>query len=169
MELSDKEINRIIETANMMPHDVASVLEVGCGDGRVSKTIGDKFNLTGIDIDTVRIKLFPGKKIIADISKLPIKNNQFDLVLSSEVLEHLDDETLLFAIKEILRVANKYILITVPFNETLPSQWVKCSKCGQIFHAWGHVRRFNLEILKKLFCDALLIEKRYQQLITTDI
>ena len=83
------------------------------------------------------------------------------MVLSSEVLEHLDDETLLFAIKEILRVANKYILITVPFNETLPSQWVKCSKCGQIFHAWGHVRRFNLEILKKLFCDALLIEKRY--------
>lgn len=166
MELPDKEISRIFETADMILQDlilqdVASVLEVGCGDGRVSKIVCDTFNLTGIDIDNVRIKAFPGKKIIADISNLPMKNNKFDLVFSSEVLEHLDDEVLLSAISEISRVAKKYILITVPFEETLPAQWIKCSKCGHIFHAWGHVRRFNLGMLKKLFSDAPLIEKKY--------
>lgn len=161
MELSDKEVIRISETLDMIPPGVGSILEVGCGDGRVTKSIYQKYNLTGIDIDKGKIKTFPGNKIIADISWLPIKNAKFDLVLSTEVLEHLDDQAYLFALREISRVAKKYILITVPFEETLSAQWNKCSKCGHIFHPWGHVRRFTLEILKRIFKYASLIEKRY--------
>jgi len=161
MELSEKEVTRISETVEMIPQDVDSILEVGCGDGRVSKFIRRNSKLTGIDIDSIRIKTFSGNRIIADISELPIRNCTFDLVLSTEVLEHLNDETFYFATSEISRVAKKYILITVPFEETLSAEWVKCSKCSHIFHAWGHVRRFNLEILKKLFDGAALIKKRF--------
>lgn len=160
MELSDKEVIRIAETLDMIPPGVGSILEVGCGDGRVIKSIYQKYNLTGIDINKGKIKTFPGNKIIGDISRLPIKKEKFHLVLSTEVLEHLDDQAYLFALREISRVVKKYILITVPFKETLSAQWNKCSKCGHIFHSWGHIRRFNLKILKKLFKDAFLIEMR---------
>jgi len=151
MELSDREITRIGETIGMIPQDVASILEVGCGDGRVSSRVGRKVSLTGIDIDSAKISAYPGSKIIGDIANLPIKSNRLDMVLICEVLEHLTDRTLFVALQEIERVTNKYILVTVPFEETLPAQWRKCSKCGYIFHAWGHVRRFRLKTLRDFF------------------
>jgi SAM-dependent methyltransferase len=162
MELPDKEIIRITETIDTIPQDVVSILEVGCGNGSLSKPICNKFKLTGIDIDNDIIKTFPGKKITADVANLPIREAKFDLVLVPEVLEHLEDESLISALKEILCVAKKYILITVPFEENLSAQWVKCSKCAHIFHVWGHVNRFDLGTLKNLFKDdTLLIEKRF--------
>jgi len=54
----------------------------------------------------------------------------------------------------------KYVLITVPFEEVLSAQWLKCSKCGHIFHAWGHLRRLDLRMLKNLFEHTHLIQKR---------
>lgn len=158
MELSHKELNRISETVDMITQDLDLILEVGCGDGRMAKSICDKFDVVGIDIDKDRIKAFPGKKIIADISRITIKSEKFDVVLAAEVLEHLDNEIFPLAMTEITRVSRKYILITVPFEESLPSEWDKCSKCGNIFRAWGHLRTFNLEILGKLFKYAQLIE-----------
>jgi len=161
MELSNKEIIRINETVNMIPQDVSSILELGCGDGRILRALPDKVHGTGIDIDSVRIKLFPGNKIIGDISKLPIKSMMFDMVLCCEVLEHLDDKALFFVLEEIQRVAKKYILITVPFKETLSAQWRKCCECSFVFHAWGHVRRFDLALLKSLFRNVQLKERRF--------
>ena len=158
MELSNKEIIRINETVNMIPQDVSSILELGCGDGRILRALSNNVHETGIDIDFDRIKLFRGNKIIGDISKLPIKSIMFDMVLCCEVLEHLDNKTLFFTLEEIQRVAKRYILITVPFKETLSAQWRKCCKCAFVFHAWGHVRRFDLTTLTDLFRNAQLIK-----------
>jgi hypothetical protein len=84
------------------------------------------------------------------------------MVLACEVLEHLDDKNMLLALDEIQRVAKQYILITVPFKETLSAQWRKCSKCSHIFHAWGHLRQFDKVLLKNLFFgNAQLIESRF--------
>jgi SAM-dependent methyltransferase len=160
MEISEKEMVRINETIDIIPRGVSSILEVGCGDGRVSKKLHNNCNLTGIDIEPIRIKLYPGNKLIGDISNLPIKSRQFDMVLACEVLEHLDHETMLFALDEIQRVAKRYILITVPFKETLSAQWHKCSKCNHIFHGWGHLRQFDMALLENLF-SVPLIEKRF--------
>lgn len=158
MNLSEKETIRINETVKMIPFGLSSLLEVGCGDGRVSNFLPEKIKATGFDIDREKIKHYPGNKIIADISKIPIKQNTFDLVLITEVLEHLDDEIYHSALSEILRITKQYILITVPFNETLSANWDKCSECGYIFHAWGHIRKFNGKILKNLFENATLLK-----------
>lgn len=144
----------------MVPQDVSSILEVGCGDGRVSRKVRNRCSLTGIDIDSFQIKACPGNTIVGDIANLPIKSRKFDMVLSCEVFEHLDDKTLFLALEEIQRVSKRYILITVPFNETLSAQWRKCCECAFVFHAWGHVRRFDLVLLKSLFRDAQLIQQR---------
>lgn len=96
------------------------ILDAGCGEGfsinRLHENkIGEK--LEGIDDSKIALangkKLFPYLKIkIGNIQHLPYKDNSFDLVLCTEVLEHLQNPSLV--LKEILRVSSKYIIISVP-------------------------------------------------------
>lgn len=161
MGLTDKELRRISETISMIPQDVASMLEVGCGDGRVSRRVDWKVKLIGLDIAWGKISDYPNKKIIGDIAKLPIKPNSFDMVLACEVLEHLPERTLFSVLQEMVRVTKRYILFTVPFKETLSAQWCRCSKCSYIYHVWGHLRTFDLNTLKSFFANDHLIEMRF--------
>lgn len=96
------------------------VLDVGCGEGytleKLRKAKIGKY-LEGIEylqeaIDLGR-KLHPHIKIKkGSIYELPYKDNSFDMVLCTEVLEHLEDPRK--GLKEILRVTSKYCLISVP-------------------------------------------------------
>ncbi len=97
-----------------------TILDVGSGEGYTleklrKKGIGKR--LEGIEYLQEAIDL--GRKFHPDIIikkgtiyKLPYKNSSFDLVLCTEVLEHLEDPEKGF--KEILRVTKKYCLISVP-------------------------------------------------------
>ena len=161
MGLTDKELRRISETIAIIPQDVASMLEVGCGDGRVSSRIGRKVRLIGLDIASAKISAYPGSKLIGDIANLPIKTNKFDIVLGCEVIEHINNRNLSFALQEMERVTNRYILVTVPFKETLPAQWCKCSNCSYVYHAWGHLRGFDLNSVRSLFVNLRLVETRF--------
>lgn len=99
---------------------VDSILDVGCGEGFTlnrlkEKGIGKK--LEGIEYQNAAIEL--GKKTYPDIKitqgsiyELPYKDNAFDLVLCTEVLEHLDNPQK--ALKELVRVSNKLLVISVP-------------------------------------------------------
>lgn len=97
-----------------------SILDVGCGEGFTlhklqQQGIGEK--LEGIEYQKKAIAL--GKKQYPDIvikqgsiDKLPYKDNAFDLVLCTEVLEHMDNPEK--ALKELVRVSKKYVLLSVP-------------------------------------------------------
>ncbi len=101
-----------------------TILDVGCGEGFTlnylqKHKIGKR--LEGIeysdDAITLGKKLYPSltfKK--GNIYKLPYKDNSFDLVVCTEVLEHLDNPRK--AYKELIRVSKRFILLSVP-NEPL--------------------------------------------------
>ncbi|MGA2967578.1 MAG: class I SAM-dependent methyltransferase [Candidatus Levyibacteriota bacterium] len=99
---------------------VDSILDVGCGEGFTlnrlrEKGIGKK--LEGLEYSKDAIALgretYPDIKISqGSIYKLPYKDNAFDLVLCTEVLEHLDKPQ--DALKELVRVSKKYLVISVP-------------------------------------------------------
>lgn len=96
------------------------ILDVGCGEGYTLEKlrrnrIGDY--LEGIEYLQEAIDL--GKALRPEIKikkgsiyELPYKDNSFDMVLCTEVLEHLEDPRK--GLKEILRVTSKYCLISVP-------------------------------------------------------
>lgn len=100
------------------------ILDVGCGEGvglnhLQSKNIG-KY-LEGIDYSKEALilakKFYPSLKFRqGDIYKLPYRENEFDLVICSEVLEHLDKPEK--AVGEMKRVTNKFLLFSVP-NEPI--------------------------------------------------
>lgn len=97
-----------------------SVLDAGAGEGftlvKLARCkIGKR--VEGVDNSerAVKIgkKMYPGLNLIqGDIYNLPYKDNSFDIVLCTEVLEHLEDPGR--ALEELKRVTKKYIMLTVP-------------------------------------------------------
>lgn len=103
---------------------IDSVLDVGCGEGFIlnklkSENIGKYWQ--GIDYAKEAIEI--GRKIHPDLNlkqgsiySSGFNDNSFDLVICTEVLEHLEDTKK--ALKEVLRISKKYVLLSVP-NEPL--------------------------------------------------
>lgn len=104
--------------------NVNSILDAGCGEGFTleflrNQKIGRTYE--GIDfLDTaieIGHKVHPNIKLLqASIYDLPYKNDSFDVVLCTEVLEHLRKPKK--ALKELFRVSKKYVLLSVP-NEPI--------------------------------------------------
>ena len=97
-----------------------TILDAGCGEGFVLSLLLEhsiKAKMTGIDISSEAIKIAKSNNrkmslLKGDIYGLSFDDNAFDLVLCSEVLEHLDDPRK--ALKELKRVSKKYLLLSVP-------------------------------------------------------
>lgn len=75
-----------------------SILDLGCGEGSRLDLLrdGSEKRAVGVDISETAIRMakknYPGIKFIrADLEKLPLKDNSFDLVYSAYVLEHLSN------------------------------------------------------------------------------
>lgn len=88
------------------------ILDVGCGRGLVFMALDlikkrkIKFEYYGIDLNSKFLKSIKTKAIlsIGSVTKMPYKNNFFDLIVASQVLEHLTEKDLSLALKEIRRV-----------------------------------------------------------------
>ncbi len=118
-----------------------TVLDAGCGEGftlaRLQKE-GIGKHLEGIDYSLDAINL--GKKNHPslslkqdDIYNLPYSDNSFDLVICSEVLEHLEHPKK--ALNEIVRISKKYCLLSVP-NE--PIFMISNFLRGKNLSRWGN-------------------------------
>lgn len=119
--LNNFEDNLIREVKNLNP---SSILDVGCGEGFTleklrERNIGE--HLEGVDYLDLAIKLgkkeHPQLKLkTGSIYDLDYKDNSFDVVICSEVLEHIDDPAK--GLAELVRVSKKYCVLSVP-NEPI--------------------------------------------------
>lgn len=104
----------------LMGKKIESVLDAGAGEGITLRKIKDKHigkKHEGIEYMDEAIEI--GKKVNPDITikkgniyELPYKDATFDLVICTEVLEHLDDPKK--ALQELRRVSKKYLILSVP-------------------------------------------------------
>jgi SAM-dependent methyltransferase len=104
------------------------VYEAGCGEGFISQHIyhhridmQKMVKISASDLSETVIKRaileYPHIRFhVRSIYHLKEKNDSYDLVIASEVLEHLEEPEL--AIEEIFRISRNYILISVP-NEPI--------------------------------------------------
>lgn len=120
--MSDYDVSRRIELIDgMMPDSAAqlSCLEVGCGTGRISEYLYPRVNaLTVLDISSrlasavaERLEVRP---LAGDACHLPLADATFDLVISSECIEHTEQP--LRAVAEMARVVKHggFVIITTP-------------------------------------------------------
>jgi ubiquinone/menaquinone biosynthesis C-methylase UbiE len=97
-----------------------NILDAGCGEGFVSRYLlakNHKIRLKGLDVNKKVLlefkKILPQTKtVLGDINMLPFQNDEFDLILAIEILEHLLEPPK--ALSEIKRVTKKFCLLSVP-------------------------------------------------------
>jgi ubiquinone/menaquinone biosynthesis C-methylase UbiE len=115
----------VVEIIEPMMDKGSTILEVGCSSGHLLRTLGKKdknIKYIGVDIDQYaiskgnvelgRIKLAgieSAQLIEAEVTKLPFDSNSFEIVVSLNVLEHLNEPSR--AIRELLRCAKNYLVI----------------------------------------------------------
>ena len=98
------------------------ILDIGCGDGVLLSLISQNTlaKLSGIDQDLKSLQIaktkVKAKFAKASAYKLPFTKNSFNLVIASEVIEHLKTpEKMLKEIKRVLKPKGK-VIITTPIK-----------------------------------------------------
>ena len=121
-----KDIEEFWQKLGKIIKENKKILDVGCGSGFIASEMTKRYNLDRknfylIDIDNYLI--FPENKgmnfFSSDISfsKLPFANDSFDIVLSSQVIEHLENPfNYLREIERVLKPGGYFIL-------SLPNGW----------------------------------------------
>ena len=143
-EQSPENLNRINAIISLIPNCVESVLDVGCGDGCIINKLHDEgYESYGIDISSKALSYVKCRKKQMPCDNLQFEDNSFDLIISSEMIEHLDDTTFVNSLEEMERVSRKYIIISVPYDEFLRSRMTKCLFCGKEHHIYNHLRAFS--------------------------
>lgn len=104
-----------------LPAD-AEVLDVGCGNGVISRSLGEKgFKVQGVDVSEKAIerarqlnKYSNVKFDVISAEQLVADGKQYHAVICSEVLEHLNNpQILLTTLRDILK-DNGVLIVTVP-------------------------------------------------------
>jgi len=106
--------------------DPRTCLDIGCGMGQLVGELRKKnIDARGIEISTyalekasVNVKDYLS---FGDIVDIPYDDNSFDLVVSYDVLEHLERSHLQRAIKESIRVSRRWVLHKVYTRE---NKWI---------------------------------------------
>jgi len=144
----------------LIPSDVGTILDAGCGNGIIANALAKEYQVTGIDVSEAALEGVQCSKQLASVTAIPFPDASFDLVICSQVLEHLDDEALEQACQELKRVSRRYLLISVPHEEPLLQKQYKCADCGHTAHIHGHLQYFTLNRLHALFTPEFFVFKQ---------
>ena len=152
----------VLGILKFIPNNVYSIIDIGCGNGIITNELAKHYSVLGVDNSEEALNYLKCERIKSSSSNIPVKDQSFDMVFSSELLEHLSYDILLKTISEFTRIAKKYIIITVPNQELLEKNFIKCPKCGYIFHSYGHLNSFSKDdIIKLLGNDFKCLETNY--------
>ena len=148
-------INFLIQQINR--YDSSTILDFGCGDGRLLNElkIKNKYNLIGYEISSQASLFFnafnPQIKLINSTENLKLLADKIDLIIFSEVIEHIPDDKINENINLIYKLLKKdgILIVTAP-HENIP------------VHK-KHYRHYNSKTLLNNFDLSMfeLVEKRY--------
>ncbi len=148
-------IEKIIE---WIPEDVQTIVDVGCGNGVITNVLGSHYNVTGVDRSEHALESVETKKLSASADSIPLPDQSFDMVFSSELLEHLNDELLKGTIAEMKRLSKKYVFITVPNDENPDKLSIRCPECKYVYNSPNHLRRFKAGDFPTLFPEHKILK-----------
>ncbi|HEY6901906.1 MAG TPA: class I SAM-dependent methyltransferase [Puia sp.] len=149
-------IDKINITFDLIRNDVTTLLDAACGNGIFTNMVAEKFRnikVVAFDRSETALKYVKTEKHIASIDSIPFRDKEFDLVTAHDVIEHLPVGVYEKSLQELARVARKYIIIAVPYNENLKHNASECPSCHTTFNNDFHFRSFDKAKMENLFAD----------------
>jgi len=129
--------------AAMVDPQAETVLDLGCGNGFVTRRLRASKLVVGLDPSEEALRHYDGVRVLASGGRLPFADRSFDTIVCVEVLEHLSDELFGKVTNELARVARNSIVIGVPYRQDLRQGMTRCAECGCVYHVDLHCRSFN--------------------------
>lgn len=141
---------------------IESIIDFSCGKGDLlkaclpylnnnQKIFAADISKSSIEETLAKINNYSGFLGSCVIEKFPtsLTSDRFDLVIFTEVIEHLNDNQLYIILDEIQRITKPggFVFITTPYEEDLQAEKTICPDCGCIFHRWQHLRSWSIEKL----------------------
>lgn len=124
------------------------ILDVGCGT-KPYKKMFDYVEYIGVEIDSPKNRKNKSVDFFYDGKTLPVKDNEFDSLVVSQVLEHVfSPDEFLDEIRRVLKPNGK-LLLTVPFvwdEHEEPYDYARYSSFGLKFLLEKH----NLKVLHQI-------------------
>jgi len=117
-----KRLNFIIDTLRKNLPEGAEVLDVGCGNGVISRSLGAVgFHVRGIDISEKTIERakelnkYPNVRFeVVSAEQLVSDGRKYHAVICSEVLEHLNEPSKLLTVLHEILTDTGTLIVTVP-------------------------------------------------------
>ena len=117
-----KRLDFIINTLKAQLPEGAEVLDVGCGNGVISRSLGARgFVVKGVDVSAKAIEkaralnTFPNVRFdVVSAEQLVADGQRFHAVICSEVLEHLNDPGKLLRVLHQILHDTGVLIVTVP-------------------------------------------------------
>ena len=130
----------------------SSALDVGARDGHFSRILAKRFaSVTALDLEPPRLNEPNIHCVSGDVTALEFPDDEFDLVVCTEVLEHIAPERLADACSELVRVTRGHLMIGVPFKQDIRVGRTTCAACRAANPPWGHINVFDEQRLRSLF------------------
>ena len=136
---------------------VKNILEIGCAFGVLLNNLADRLNIPsrfGVDISSENIKLakdlYPGCSFFqgtleefARVIPPEIQNHRFDLVVLSDIVEHIPDD--LGFLKLVINMSS-YVVLNLPLEKSFKTRNRQYGKQDPS----GHLRSYDKELAIKL-------------------
>jgi SAM-dependent methyltransferase len=124
-------------------------LNIGIGAGGVeARLVAQGWKMASLDPDAEVVARMQAQGVDARqgyAQQMPFGDAAFDVVVASEVLEHIEPAVRPSVYREIARVLapGGWFIGSVPYNERLQDSESVCPQCGHVFHRFGHVSSFD--------------------------
>jgi ubiquinone/menaquinone biosynthesis C-methylase UbiE len=141
-----------------------SILDCGCGEGFLTQIFHRALpsaRIVGTDLSesaliSARERCPEIRFQVADVHQLPFETGSFDVVVCSQVLEHVEETAP--AMEELCRVSARFVLVTVPYE---PWFWtmnlLSLNHLRRFGNAPGHINHWNKSSFRKVVTPHMYI------------
>jgi SAM-dependent methyltransferase len=145
----------LIAIDHLLPRD-GVIVDFGAGDGYLVRTMCERgLRAAAYEPSAGRMELLKAR--LTDVEGFAgvvgyETQRTFDVVIMSEVIEHILDEELDATLSRVAKLTKPggTLIVTTPNNENLELGMVYCPVSNMLFHRWQHVRSFTVEVLVEL-------------------
>ncbi len=133
------------------------VLDVGCGRAWVAQELCPKnYDVVSMDISLEnttgaleRYQYSNHSAIVADVFSLPFNKNVFDIIIASEIIEHVVDPAgFVNNLMQVLKPGGE-LIVTTPYKEKI--RYALCIHCNNPTPLFAHLHSFDEKKLTDLY------------------